>query len=69
MWQQAYIAMSLAVGEPLDGALGALDDWARAVPLVNALRSDSREARARALAAELAIIATDIEGLEVTWRG
>jgi hypothetical protein len=70
MWQRAFVAVSVAVGEPLDAALAALGDDARAVTqLTAALRVESREARARALAAELAHVAAAIEALEMTWHG
>jgi hypothetical protein len=68
MWQLSFVAMSLAVGESLDDALAALgDDSVSASPFVAALRSASRDTRARALAEQLAPIAADIEALELMW--
>jgi len=68
MWQLSFIAMSIAVGESLDDALRALGDDAPHHPLVSALRSESREARARAVAEQLAPIAAVVEASELTWR-
>ncbi len=68
MWQLSFVAMSVAVGEALEDALVALgDESVRTSPLVTALRSESRDARARALAEHLAPIAAEVEALELTW--
>ncbi len=69
MWQLAFVATSIALGESLDDALRALDDEAISRhPFIKALRSESRETRARALAEHLAPIAADVEASELTWR-
>lgn len=68
-WQNAFVAMSAAIGEPLDAALGALGEEASAVrALESVLRSSDREKRARALAQHLAPIATELGAMEATWR-
>jgi hypothetical protein len=68
-WQSSFVAMGLAVGEPLEGLIGSLDEneVARLAPLLTALRSDSREVRARAMAEPLAAIVEDALALEVVW--
>jgi hypothetical protein len=70
MWQTAFVAMSVTLGESVDDALAALGDHASAAgALAQRLRSESRETRARALAEHLAPIAADIEATEATWHG
>ena len=69
MWQNAFVAMSVAMGEPLDDALAALGEDAESVAaLASALRSESREKRARAMAQHLAALAADLDAMEATWR-
>ncbi len=69
MWQNAFVAMSVAMGESLDDALAALGDDAQSVAaLASALRSESREKRARAMAQHLATLAADLDAMETTWR-
>ncbi len=64
-WQRSYVAMSALLGaeDPSEG----LAEEARplAEPLVSALRSPERAARAKALAAELARLAHALEELEL----
>jgi hypothetical protein len=68
MWQLSFVAMSIALGESLEDALAALgDESVSTSPLVTALRSQSRDARVRALADHLAPIAAEVEALELTW--
>lgn len=68
MWETAFIAMSVAIGETLDDAQAALGESAsRAAPLIQALRDESREKRARAIAQHLAPIAADIDAMELPW--
>jgi hypothetical protein len=64
-WQQAYLAVSAVLGEPLDdalaslggaGAVGATDD-----AFVAGLRSSSREVRARCIAQAVAAVAFAID--------
>jgi hypothetical protein len=66
-WQEAFIGMSMLLGEPLDESLGALDEPARAQlsEIAAALRSVSREARARAMAIALVAAAAGIDDLEL----
>jgi hypothetical protein len=71
MWQHAFVAMSLALGEQLDPTVECLGD-ANGEPvtaLIQGLRNESRQARATLLAEHLAPIAAHIEALEVTWHG
>lgn len=63
--------MSAALGEPLDIALavlGVVEHTKNISSLEAALRSESRETRARAIAQNLAPIAHDLEAMEATWR-
>jgi hypothetical protein len=66
-WQEAFIGMSALLGEPVDESLDSLDDVARAhlAEMAKALRSVSREARARAMARALIGAATGIDDLEL----
>lgn len=59
MWQTAYLATSVLLGEAADEALARLGeaDRAAAAPLAAELASPSRERRAKALAAAIARIA------------
>ncbi len=69
MWQSAFVAMSVAIGESLDDALASLGEeaqHARAIEI--SLRAESREARALAIAKVLAPIATELDAMETTWR-
>jgi hypothetical protein len=62
-WENAFVAMSVALGVSATEACTSLDDvaLARAEPLVRALGHATREGRAKALAAGLAHIALAIE--------
>jgi hypothetical protein len=66
-WQEAFVGMSALLGEPLDESLGALDDRTKEqiAELVEALRSASRDARARAMARALIVAAAGIDDLEL----
>ncbi len=66
MWETAFVAMSVAIGESLDHVQAALGE-SRAAPLIQALRDESREKRARAIAQHLAPIAADIDAMELPW--
>jgi hypothetical protein len=61
-WQAAYVAVTVALGDPVDedGLSPAAADLART------LRSGSREARVRALAAALSEIALAVEAMEAS---
>jgi hypothetical protein len=54
-WKTSFVAMSAILGEPLDGALQALEDASdvSGTPLVRTLRTSPRDERARAIAAAL----------------
>ncbi len=67
-WQHAYLATSVAIGVSIDDALGGLDDPRAVEPLASALKTGTREARARAIAQHLAPVATELEAMEATWR-
>ncbi len=61
-WQRAFLAVSLALGADLDGALEALGEArAPADELAHALRRGTRADRAKALAAALTAVAVDVE--------
>ena len=62
-WRSAFLATSVLVGEPLDAAIGALGDAAAvgASPLLQELRSSSREARARAIARIMTSVASEVD--------
>lgn len=65
-WETAFVAMAALLGEPLDATASALgSSAAKAESLVAALRSPSREVRARALARGLseAIVAVEASRL------
>jgi mannose/cellobiose epimerase-like protein (N-acyl-D-glucosamine 2-epimerase family) len=62
-WENAFVAMSVALGVSVDEARASLDDaaLARVEPLVRRLRHPTREGRAKALATGLAHIMLAIE--------
>jgi len=62
-WENAFVAMSVALGASTEEATLALDESARArvASLVQALAHPAREMRAKALASGLARIAIAIE--------
>jgi hypothetical protein len=69
MWETAYLAMSVVLGEPLEVAAASLPEGvglaARAA--MEKLSAGDRKARAVALAQALAPIAADCEKLELSW--
>ena len=68
MWQLAFVATSAALGEPLAAIESSLDEQAaRAGALLDVLRTEGREARARAMAQHLAAVASDLGAMEPTW--
>lgn len=68
-WELAFLATSVAVGEPLDAALAALPAGEKsAAPLASVLRTGTREARARAIAQHLAPVVAELDAMEATWR-
>jgi hypothetical protein len=62
-WENAFVAMSVALGASPGQARDALDEGARGRvdALVRALSQPAREARAKALASGLARIAVAVE--------
>jgi hypothetical protein len=61
-WETAFLAVSVALGEPLDQAEAALGPGAaRVAALSKGLRASSRGMRAGVLAAALAPVALEIE--------
>jgi len=65
-WEAAFIATASLVGEPLDAITEALGSTAmQAAWLVEALRSGSRETRARALARGLSETVVALESLRL----
>ena len=66
-WQEAFLAMSAVLGEPLEATLDALPgDGARHAPeLGRALRASSREERARAIARALAEVVIGLEQMRL----
>jgi hypothetical protein len=70
-WQAAFVAVSVAMGEPVDAACAALpgrvNDASRVASVVRGLRSASRGTRAGTLATTLAPVAIAIERTELRW--
>jgi hypothetical protein len=66
-WQDAFLGVSAILGEPLDASLAALgDDSAAATEsLVAALRSASRDVRARAMAREVTTLLVGIDDMRL----
>jgi len=62
-WETAFVAMSVALGEPED-VVGVADR----LELPTDGRPDQKARRARALALAIAAIALDVERMEVVWR-
>ena len=68
MWQLAFVATSAALGEPLDVIESSLGEQAaRARALLDVLRTEGRQARARAMAQHLAAVAADLDAMVPTW--
>lgn len=67
-WQHAFVATSVAIGVSVDDALSALDDPRAVEALASTLKTGTREARARAIAQQLAPVAAELEAMEATWR-
>jgi hypothetical protein len=62
-WEASFIAMSAALGEPLDDVTEALGDVAaaNASDVLRGLRSKNRSTRATSMAAVLAVIAAELD--------
>lgn len=67
VWETAFVATSMALGEPEEAVVGALVDAGPARELLAALKAPDRRARAKALAAAIAGIVLDLERAEITW--
>lgn len=69
MWEPSFVAMSLALGEPLDAVLVALGDRStrEVTELLAALGQGDRRARAQVLARPLAEIAREVSAMEASW--
>jgi hypothetical protein len=67
-WEPAFVAVSVAIGEPLDVALDAVgpEGLLHAGELVQGLRATSRDARARALARVLTQVALECDALRLS---
>jgi len=67
-WGPAYLAVSAALGEPLEGAVASLGDEgaAQAAGLLKAMRSPSRDVRARALAQALEPLAVAVDAMSLS---
>ncbi len=64
-WEPAFLAVGVLVGEPLEALTAALGDAGEphTTSLVEALRSTSRETRARAIARVVSDVAVAIDAL------
>jgi hypothetical protein len=62
-WEAAFFAVGAALGEPLEGSIAAVGEptTTDAADLVRALRSPSREQRARAIARIASRVALEVE--------
>jgi hypothetical protein len=61
-WETAFVGVSALLGEPLDAVAESLGHRrARAADVLRSLRSSDRSVRARAMAAAVAEVATEIE--------
>lgn len=62
-WEASFIAMSAALGEPLDEVSESLGEAgvAHAADLVRGLRSKNRSTRATSMAAVLALVAAELD--------
>jgi hypothetical protein len=69
-WERAFVATSAALGESADAVRLALgeDGVTRAGDIVRRIREPApRAARAGAIAEGLALVARDIDEMELTW--
>jgi hypothetical protein len=67
VWQEAFVAVSAVLGEPLEASISALGEVAsmRVAALVSGLRSPSRSARAEAMARAATEVARDLERMRL----
>lgn len=66
-WETSFVAVSAALGEPLETAIARLDaaGAARAADIAAALGDPSRAERAKGLATALARVAQDLEAMRL----
>ncbi len=66
-WETAFFAMGAVLGEPLECSVASAGEPStpEAAELVRALRSSSRERRARAIARTAAQVAREVDGMEL----
>jgi hypothetical protein len=67
VWQEAFVAVSAVLGEPLEVSLSALGDVEPTAldALVGGLRSSSRSVRAEAMARAATEVARDLERMRL----
>ena len=66
VWETAFIATSLAIGETLEMSVQSIDPTNARV-FLDALGASDRRERAKTLASAIAAIVFDLENAEVTW--
>jgi hypothetical protein len=66
-WEAAFFAVSAILGEPLESSLASAGEptTSAGADLVRALRSSSRERRARAIARVVSQVAVDIDAMRL----
>ena len=67
MWEAAFVATCIALGESVDDAAEAIGPAGEAPLAALHLRSENRARKARALALELGAVMLEIESLGVAW--
>jgi hypothetical protein len=66
-WRSAFVATSVLIGTTVDEALALLETGGVREELLGSLRATSKATRVKALAAELAAVAADVEALAWRW--
>ncbi len=66
-WQLAFMAVSIALGEPQESALASLGPSADAVAGELHLRSENKLQKAKALAGAIGGVAIELERAEQAW--
>jgi hypothetical protein len=66
-WPESFLGVSAALGEPLEASLAALEHEAiqQAGQILAALRSPSRELRARGIARAVAAVAVGLDEMRL----
>jgi hypothetical protein len=69
-WEEAYVATSSLLGASVKEIMPTLDDAGlmHAGAILRALRSPSRDVRAKRIATAVTAIARDVEEARFTWR-